>query len=96
MTSSRTTLLFLSVTLLLIVSSTSNTLAETFNDLEREIDQRLSEIDSDVFDEFKKKYKCRDCDDKTFDMLLHEFEAFKRNWVTEMVNFVIKELDIDE
>ncbi len=56
----------------------------------------MSDIDTDVFDEFRKKYKCQDCDDKTFDMLLHEFEAYKRNWINEMVNFIIKELEIDE
>ncbi len=56
----------------------------------------MSDIDIDVFEEFKNKYKCHDCNDKTLDMLLHEFEAFKRNWINDMVNFVIKELDIDE
>ena len=28
-------------------------------------------------------------------MLLHEYEVFKRNWVKDMVDFIIKELDID-
>lgn len=96
MTSTRSTLLFISITLLLIVSSSASSLTETFRELEREIDQRMSEIDTDVFDDFKKKYKCHDCDDKTLDMLLHEYEAFKRNWIADMVNFIIKELDIDE
>jgi len=96
MTSTRSALLFLSITYILIVSSTASSLTETFKDLEREIDLRVSEIDTDVFDEFKRKYKCNNCDDKTLDMLLHEFEAFKRNWISDMVNFVIKELDIDE
>lgn len=89
MTSTSSKLLFLSIALLLIVSSTSTSLVETFEELESEIDHRFSEIDVDVFSDFKAKYKCNNCDDKTFDMLLHEFEAFKRNWIRDMVNFVI-------
>lgn len=96
MTSTRSTLVFILITVLLIVFSSASSLTETFRELEREIDQRLSEIDTDVFDDFKKKYKCHNCDDKTLDMLLHEYEAFKRNWIADMVNFIIKELDIDE
>lgn len=53
-------------------------------------------MDSDIFAEFKKIYKCDDCDFKTFDMLLHEFEVYKRKWVSQMVDFIIKELEIDE
>lgn len=41
---------------------------------------------------FKSKYSCKDCDFKTFEMLLHEYEVFKRNWVKQMVDFIIKEL----
>lgn len=89
MTSTSSKLLFLSIALLLIVSSTSTSLVDSFRELEREIDHRFSEIDVDVFSDFKTKYKCNNCDDKTFDMLLHEFEAFKRNWIRDMVNFVI-------
>ena len=29
-------------------------------------------------------------------MLLHQFEVYKRNWVNEMINFIIKELEIDD
>lgn len=76
--------------------SRATTLQETFGELEREVQNRFSQIDTDVFEEFRGKYKCHDCDDKTFDMLLHEFEAYKRKWVKDMVNFVIKELEIDE
>ncbi len=92
----RSTIAFLLLVFLLVSPSIATALTETFTELEREIDSRMSDIDIDVLDEFKRKYKCHDCNDKTFDMLLHEFEAFKRNWINEMVNFVIKELDIDE
>lgn len=65
-------------------------------ELESEISSRFNEMDTDIFTEFKRKYKCDDCDFKTFDMLLHEFEVYKRKWVSEMVDFIIRELEIDE
>lgn len=90
MNTSRYILVFVITIMVIITSSTPATLVESFSELETEVHSRMSEIDSDVFADFKKKYKCQDCDDKTFDMLLHEFEAFKRNWINDMVNFIIK------
>ena len=41
-------------------------LAETFEELEKEIFNRMSEMDIDVFKDFKGKYKCDYCDAQTF------------------------------
>lgn len=67
----RSVLLLLVMMVVLVLPTMASTLRETFVELQREIDDRDSEVDSDVFVEFKRKYKCHDCDDKTFDMLLH-------------------------
>ena len=50
MTSIRSKLLLLFLTLLFVSSTVAITLTETFSELEREIDNKLSDIDSDVFD----------------------------------------------
>lgn len=55
----------------------------------------MSEMDIDVFKDFKGKYKCDDCDAQTFQSLLREFESFKRVWMDQMVDFVINKMGID-
>ena len=70
-------------------------LAETFEELEKEIFNRMSEMDIDIFKDFKEKYKCDNCDSQTFWSLLREFESFKRVWIDQMVDFVINKMRID-
>lgn len=84
------------VVLLLVSVSKSETLGQTFDQLEREIFNRRTDMDIDVFNDFKQKYKCDNCEDETVEMLMNEFENYKRVWLNEMVDFIIKELDIDE
>jgi hypothetical protein len=73
----------------------ADTLAETFEELEKAIFNRMSEMDMDIFGDFKAKYKCDDCDAQTFEGLLREFESFKRTWMDKMVDFVINKMGID-
>ena len=87
---------FLLFVALIVCCSKAYTLMETFDELEREIFNRRSDIDNDVFNDFRLKYKCKDCDEQTLEMLLGEFENYKRTWNRDMVDFIIKELDIDE
>ncbi len=43
---------------LLAYSVKSNSLAETFEELEKTIFNRMSEVDMDIFEDFRVKYKC--------------------------------------
>ena len=58
---------------IIVFSCQATILTDTFADLEREIVSRHSEIDTDVFQDFKLKYKCSDCNEQTLAMLLNEF-----------------------
>ena len=80
---------------LFLFSAQCLSLNETFEELERMIFNRNSEMDNDIMIDFKTKYKCDDCNSKSFEGLLREFENFKRSWVDNMVNFVIEKMGID-
>ena len=43
---------------LLAFSAKSNSLAETFEELEKTILNRMIEVDIDIFNDFRLKYKC--------------------------------------
>lgn len=90
MSSKLYSLLLLLIISILLGSCQATILTDTFAELEREIASRHTEIDADVFNDFKMKYKCSDCDEQTLDMLLNEFENYKRIWMNEMVDFIIK------
>jgi hypothetical protein len=80
---------------LFLFSAQALTLNETFEELDRTIFNRKSEMDTDILIDFKTKYKCDDCNSKSIEGLLREFENFKRSWIDNMVNFVIEKMGID-
>jgi hypothetical protein len=56
-----------------------------------------SEMNQRIIQEFMLGDKCQTgCPNMARDSLLNNFEAFREDWVSKMVEFVIHELGIDE